>query len=308
MIVAISLLIVVLVVLFASLILRGSCSNATNNGMQPTNPPQNTAIIDINNTEEPLTQAPVLTIQPATVAPVDPTAQPTVQPSAPQEIVIPQSPYPSIPYCVTEGTFNDVKERLELLKWLPASETIILLDVGHGGFDGGTVGVSTNVTEADVNLQIARRLAQRLASKGYFVFMTRMDDYAVGSSKDADMRWRKQVMKLDIFDVSVSIHQNALSTDQSVRGARIYAYKNRPEAEKLANSVITEYAKISQYVKTHVYIDNLMVVREPICPAILVECGFLSNPDEELLLQDPNYQDQIAIAVSNGVVNYLQNK
>ena len=312
LIVAIMVLIVALVVLFASLILRGTCSSAANNGIMPTNEPSGSPIIDVNAstapaTETPATDDPVVTLQPATAIPLNPTDAPSAQPIVPG-VVIPQSPYPSIPYCVTEGTFEDVKARLELLKKLPSGETIILLDVGHGGFDGGTVGITSGVTEADINLQVARKVAERLAAKGYFVFMTRMGDYAVGNSKDSDMKWRKQVMKLDIFDVSISIHQNALATDQSVRGARLYAYKNRPESEKLANSIITEYTKFSSYCKNHVYIDNLMVVREPICPSTLVECGFLSCPEEEALLRDPSYQDQIAIAVSTGVENFLNNR
>lgn len=308
LIVGILVLIVLLVILLACLITNGTCSNAVNNGILPMNSTAPTAVIDAENTasQEPAESiAPVVT-EPPVITP-EPTAVPT-EPPAPQGPVIPQSPYPSIPYCVTEGTMKDVQERLEYLKQLPKSETIILLDVGHGGFDGGTVGIDTGATEADINLEIARKVAEYLASKRYYVFMTRMGDYACASDKNSDMRWRKNVMKLDIFDISVSIHQNALGTDRDVCGARVYSYKNGTEAEKLAKAVIEEITKISSTARKNVYTGNLMVVREPICPAILVECGFLSNHDEELLLQDPNYQQQLAKAVADGAETYLKSR
>lgn len=306
MIAAILVLIVALVVLFACLIGRGTCSNATQIGFHPTNTPAPEQSETPEDSATPAIETPIILTMPPetfTVDPTQPAASAGPMPTAP---TLPQSPYPSIPYCVTEGTMEDVHARLEALKRLPAGETIILLDVGHGGFDGGTVGIDTGATEADINLQIARMVAQRLAAKGYFVFMTRMGDYACAGDKNADMRWRTQVMKLGIFDASISIHQNALDTDRNVRGARIYCYRTGTEGEKLAKCIIGEFTQISSYAKTNPYTGNLMVVREPVCPSALIECGFLSNPEEELLLQDPNYRAQIAQAAANGVENYLK--
>lgn len=306
MIIAILALVVLLVVLLACLITRGTCSNAANHGIIPMNSPDPSMIIDVTKTDVPATQIIEPTGDPQSSNP-EPTYYVSPGPVNPISPAIPQSPYPSIPYCLTEGTMDDVNARLELLKKLPANETVILLDVGHGGFDGGTVGIDTKVTEADINLQVSRLLAERLAAKGYFVFMTRMGDYAVGSNKNNDMRWRKQVMKLNLFDVSVSIHQNALDTDRNVKGARIYCYKFGTEGENLAKSIISEFSKVSSDCKTNAYTGNLMVVREPICPSALVECGFLSNHDEELLLSDPSYQALIAQAIADGVENYISN-
>ena len=311
LIIVIMVLIVAVIVLIASLITRGTCSSVVNNGITPTNVPEpSSLIIDVNSSELPVPETAHFNTEPPVTEPIvpEPTAFVTQNPLQPMHPSIPQSPYPAIPYCVTEGTFQDVKDRLELLKQLPRSETVILLDVGHGGFDGGTVGIDTNVTEAALNLQIGRMLAEQLAAKGYFVFMTRMGVYAVGSDKNSDMKWRKQVMKLEMFDASISVHQNALATDRSVRGARIYHYKTGTEGENLAKTIIAECLKISEYARPNAYTGNLMVVREPICPSALIECGFLSNHDEELLLQDPNYQMQIAKAVADGIENYLNSK
>lgn len=313
MLVAIVLLIAAVFVLFAMILSKKSCSNTTGKDFlndseviigsdKPSGDPVKTAeqetptpgLID-DPTEEP-TKTPEVTPTPA-VLPGN-----IVDPGNP---TIPQSPYPSIPYLVTEGSFADVKARLEQLKTLPSSATIVLVDVGHGGFDGGTVGIDTSKTEADVNLEIAREVGKWLASKGYYVFLTRMGDYAVGTNKNADMKWRKAVMKLDIFDISISIHQNALDTDRSVCGARIYCYKKGTAGENLAKAVIETVTAVSDTARKNVYTGNLMVVREPICPSILVECGFLSNHDEELLLQNPAYQRMLGKAIADGAINYL---
>lgn len=304
MVVAIMVLIVALVVLLACILTRGTCSNKHNNGIIPMNTPEATAIIDISNT----TPQPTEEVEPTELITqfVPESVPPVINTTYPSP-VIPKSPYPSIPYCVTEGSMEDVNARLALLKQLPSSATIILLDVGHGGFDGGTVGIDTKVTEADVNLAVGRRLSEELASRGYFVFMTRMGDYALGRSKNDDMKWRKNVMKLGIFDLSISIHMNALDTDRDVSGARIYCYKKGTEGEKLASAVIEGLKGVSANVRSTVYTGNLMVVREPVCPAVLAECGFLSNHNEELLLQDPAYQAKLAKGLADGIVAYLKN-
>ena len=87
-----------------------------------------------------------------------------------------ETPTPSdgIPLVVTEGDMNAVMARLEQLKTLPSDKTIILLDVGHGGFDPGSIGLDTGVREDELNLQVARFVAQKLGEKGYYVFMTRI--------------------------------------------------------------------------------------------------------------------------------------
>ncbi len=315
------LLAIFVLVLVIKLISRKSCSNAGTDTFLNDNDDATHSIgsdeptsIDPKTGE--LTETPEVT-QAVPAVTDNPTETPEINTQPPASAVpgihindpgvpnVPQSPYPAIPYAVTTGSFEDVKARLELLKTLPKSATIVLLDVGHGGFDGGTVGIDTGVTEADINLEIARYVAQWLGSKGYYVFMTRMDDYAVGRSKDADMKWRKQVMKLDIFDISISIHQNALDTDRDVLGARIYCYKKGTAGEQFAKDMISALSSEITTVRTNVYTGNLMVVREPVCPAILIECGFLSNHDEELLLQNPAYQRLLAKLITQGAEKYL---
>lgn len=156
-----------------------------------------------------------------------------------------ETPTPSdgIPLVVTEGDMNAVMARLEQLKTLPSDKTIILLDVGHGGFDPGSIGLDTGVHEDELNLQVARFVAQKLGEKGYYVFMTRMGSYAIAETKNEDMRLRKEFMKLDIFDAAISIHMNSYPDDRSVDGTRLFYYKEGTKGQTLATIILDEICK-----------------------------------------------------------------
>lgn len=210
-----------------------------------------------------------------------------------------------IAFAQTEGTRDEVFNRLDILKTLPEDATIILLDVGHGGFDPGSIGVDTEVRESDLNLEVSRLVAQRLGEKGYYVFMTRMGDYAVASSKNEDMSIRTQIMKLEIFDASISIHMNSFPQDRSVAGTRLYQYESGTEGERLAELIMLKVAAATGQKYRPTVSDNLMVVREPVAPAALVECGFISNHEEELALQNPEYQLTLAQAIAEGIEAFL---
>lgn len=257
-----------------------------------------------NPTDNPSTQPPVTEGANNTVTPTEDASQPTGDPATDLPTQEPTTD-PEIPLAVTEGTMSDVYARLEQLKTLPEDAVIILLDVGHGGFDGGAVGIDTNVHEADLNLQVSRILAQKLAEKGYYVFITRMGDYALASSKSADMEARTAMMKLDIFDVSVSIHMNSFPDDRSVAGTRLYHYTTGTEGERLAEVIMERICAAQNKPYKSTTTGDLMVVREPVAPSALVECGFLSNHDEELLLQDVTYQNLLAQAIADGVEAFL---
>lgn len=280
-----------------------SCSNPSHTGILPTDSPSTAAQTPPPSVPaeptggEPTGELPP-TNTPAALTP-EPTPQITPEPTPEQNAY-------GIPRVVTEGSMNDVLARLEQFKTLPSSETLILLDVGHGGFDPGTIGIDSGVTEAELNLQLSRILAQKLGEKGYFVFMTRMGEYACADTKRDDMNLRTRIMRLDIFDVSVSIHQNALPTDRDVHGVRMYHYKYGTEGEKLAMSILQAICALTDETRTNTNTGNLMVVREPHAPSALVECCFLSNPTDEARMQDPAYQAVFAQAIANGIEDYLR--
>ena len=243
-----------------------------------------------------------------------PAAVPSAGPGNIENTENPQTEEPSveetIPLSQTVGTIEDVFARLEQFKRLPEENVLILLDVGHGGFDGGAAGSFIGTPEADINLAVSRFLSDELAKMGYYVFMTRMGDYGVTSSKNTDMNKRAEIKQLDIFDASISIHMDSFPYDHSVHGARVYCMEGRAEAKNLAQCVLQQI--IAAFDPPHKlpyeqsYEESSMVVREPAAPGILVECGFLSNQQEEAALNDPAYQKRMAAAVARGIKAFLE--
>lgn len=307
----------ILIIVIISLILAitgliiGKLSKKTNSG----NPNQG----EENTTAQPTHSHEIITSVPVTDVPFETdtifetdTPSPTEMPITTDEPIITSD----LSLSVTDGDLDEVYARLEKLKQLKATHPevkIILLDVGHGGFDPGSIGISGSVKESELNLAIARRVSDALAEKGYYVLMTRMGEYAVGDTKAEDMNARTAIMKNDIFTLAISIHMNSFPSDKTVSGTRLYYYqsngmfssKGMALAENILRAVCT--ATSQQYKDGCVVGDDLMVVREPLCPSALVECGFVSNAQELELLQQANYQQQIANGVAAGVAEYLNN-
>lgn len=304
LVISIFILLLAIIGLMIRMISVKSCSNPGKTGFLPTESP-------VASTPTPEPTAPIVSASPIpSQTPIEITAtpEPTVAPTP--EATPEQNQY-GVPRLVTEGSMSDVLARLEQFKTLPSSETLILLDVGHGGFDPGTAGVNTGVTEAELNLQVSRLVAQKLAEKGYFVFMTRMGEYACADTKKDDMNLRTRIMRLDIFDCSISIHMNA-AADSAAHGIRMYHYKTASAGakyaldEQLAKSILQSVCAMTDETRSITDTGNFMTTREPKAPAALVECGFISNPDDEKKLSDPSYQAVFAQAVANGVENFLK--
>lgn len=188
----------------------------------------------------------------------------------------------------------------------------IIVDAGHGEPDGGAVGVS-GVVEKDVNLAIAKKLAEVLEARGAAVIMTRESDSAIydeGSKtlremKRSDMNKRRDIIKKSGADLFVSIHMNSFS-DSHVNGLHIFYDKSHPEIEELAKKIQDGIGKVTG-AKTHTVKtadEKLFLMKNPSVPSILAECGFLSNPEEETKLTDDEYQSKIAWAIADEVLKY----
>ena len=188
---------------------------------------------------------------------------------------------------------------------LPTPERwLVVLDAGHGGFDAGASGVDTGVRESELNLQVARLVQGALEDVGVRVLMTRTGEGALGDTKKEDMARRKELLLTEGADASVSIHMNKFP-DRRVRGPMAYYQAGAEAGQALASCVIDSLTEALALKPRLPNPGNNFVTRVPACPAVLVECGFLSNAEEERLLQDGSYQKAIADAIARGVLCFL---
>ncbi|AEE96667.1 N-acetylmuramoyl-L-alanine amidase CwlD [Mahella australiensis] len=182
---------------------------------------------------------------------------------------------------------------------------IIVIDAGHGGNDMGASSRS-GVSERDINLIIAKKLEGLLQREGFKVILTRRDEKAIAPTKSKDMAKRVDIANSSDADIFVSIHLNKFSQSQYY-GAQTFYMEGSQQGEKLAKAIQsrlleeldrgnTRQAKAS---------NSYYVIRNVKMPAVIVECGFLSNPDEEKLLQQDEYQQDIAHAIYMGIKDYF---
>ena len=181
----------------------------------------------------------------------------------------------------------------------------VILDYGHGGSDSGAVGVDTGVKESDLNLSIGERTARALEDRGCYVLRTRTGPDAIGKTKRDDMVLRGAILCSEGADCTVSIHMNKFS-DRSVKGPMCYFQTGAEEGQRLAQAVIDALCAALGRNNRLANPGNNYVTRIPSAPSVLVECGFLSNPEDEQNLQDADYQQILAEAIADGVLAYLR--
>jgi N-acetylmuramoyl-L-alanine amidase len=184
----------------------------------------------------------------------------------------------------------------------------VVIDAGHGGRDGGVAGKTTGVKESDINLSISKSLRRFLEDKGYKVVMTRTTtDGLYGLSgqnrKLKDMEARKKTILEAKPDLVVSIHQNSFPS-RTVRGAQVFYDKSSESGLKAASTVqnILNLALGSERLPK--VGDYYMLQCSPYA-SILVECGFLSNPEEEKLLISAPYQEKVAYTIFTAIHSVL---
>lgn len=191
---------------------------------------------------------------------------------------------------------------------------VVIVDAGHGEPDGGAVGANGTL-EKDINLDIARKLQEVLEGKGIKVIMTRTGDFGLFQNNDAsirekkreDMNTRLSIMKKSGADIFISIHMNSFSSSKT-SGLHVFYAKNHEEVKSLAENIQDRISKITG-AKTHTVKTadkNLFLMKNPPLPAILVECGFISNPEEEKKLNDADYRSRIAWAIAEAVEKYFE--
>lgn len=199
-----------------------------------------------------------------------------------------------------EATLNQTAE---------GTKAVVVLDPGHGGFDPGKVGTKGTL-EKDINLAIAKKVEKLLADNGYVVSMTRTEDMALcsgneSSKKLTDMKNRVAFIEKADPVLAVSIHQNSFSA--GTKGAQVFYYTGSEEGKKLANIIqgsIRDAVGDDNH-RVEKANDSYYMLRKVSCPLVIVECGFLSNPEEETLLCDQKYQEKMARGICEGIENFL---
>lgn len=183
-------------------------------------------------------------------------------------------------------------------------EIEIIIDAGHGGKDGGKIGVN-DVAERDVNLAIAQSLQKKLEENKFQVQMTREDENGMADGNIEDLKARVELINKEKPDLVISIHQNSYS-DASVKGAQVFYYEHSEEGKQAAE-IMQDALKIldeSNHREAKANTSYYLLKKTEV-PLVIVECGFLSNPEEAGKLVSEEYQELMAEAVFSGVNTYF---
>lgn len=188
---------------------------------------------------------------------------------------------------------------------------IIILDPGHGGEDGGTVGVN-GIYEKDINLAVAQKINTILRTAGIATVMTRTEDVLLydknsdyqGQKKVQDLLTRRKIAETYDNAIFVSIHMNAFPESQ-YHGLQVYYSTNSAESIRLAEeiqTITTEWLLPNNTRRIKAAGSNIYLLDRLHCPAVLIECGFLSNPEECQNLSTEEYQQQLALTISLAII------
>lgn len=203
------------------------------------------------------------------------------------------------------------QEATEKEEQKPAGEKLILVDPGHGEGDPGMIGAG-GLEEKGINLSISLLLKESLENRGYSVVMTRdtdkgLYDASANNKKAQDMQRRVALISEKSPALSVSIHQNSYQQDTSVHGPQVFYYESSEEGRKLATAIqnsLNEKLEVDRPREIKGNTSYYLLKRSQ-GTLVIVECGFLTNPDEAEKLQTEEYQRKVAEAVADGIHTYL---
>lgn len=194
-----------------------------------------------------------------------------------------------------------------------APKQVIVLDAGHGGMDSGCVAVN-GVYEKDINLDIVKDLGALLTLNGYEVVYTREEDISIHDNgvegirnqKVSDMKNRLAIVENYPDSVFISVHQN-LFTDPAYFGGQMFYTTNNASNFRLARIMQELFAQLQPGNDREVkLIDNgLYLFKDTKQPALLIECGFLSNPNDAENLSSAEYRKKVAFTIYSGLDRYF---
>lgn len=192
---------------------------------------------------------------------------------------------------------------------------LIVIDAGHGGEDGGTQSYDGTL-EKDINLSICLKIDEVLKSEGFRTVMTRDGDYMIydensstqREKKVSDIRNRLKILEENGNCILLSIHQNYFA-ESKYSGTQVFYSKNHQDsialAEEIQRAVVSELQLDNTRQIKESGTDIYLLYHSPV-PAVMVECGFMSNKAEADRLKDENYQLQMSEAIVDGLISYLQ--
>lgn len=184
---------------------------------------------------------------------------------------------------------------------------IIAIDAGHGGADPGAIGFN-GTAEKEINLLLAKKLQTLLEEKGAVVIMTRTDDTVYSDVKKDDLDHRAKIVTKKKAELFISIQCNAVP-GSSYHGAQVFYYPESKDGKLLAESIQDSLVKkLKNTDRKALTLSSAYIIYVLDMPAIIVETGFLSNPEEEALLNDNNYQEKVTAAIYGGIVDYYNKK
>lgn len=199
---------------------------------------------------------------------------------------------------------------------MPITQKTVIVDAGHGGDDGGAIGIDGTV-EKDINLDISLKLEKILKFYGFNVIMTRTQDVmtcddgldSLRKRKISDIHNRFELMRKNPDAIFISVHQNKFE-DSSQHGTQVFYSGNDERSKELAEAIQTSVTLTLQQKNDRVVKKSgsgIYLLYHAKIPAVLVECGFISNSDEVKKLKDESYRMKLAILIADGLLKYLSN-
>jgi len=217
----------------------------------------------------------------------------------------------------TFGIINGIdSQEINATNGIPKNRTIIL-DAGHGGEDPGAVSDYNGVREKEINFFIASKVKELLEAENFTVIMTREDDtlkYAEGTTsvtqkRKQDLIRRKKMMDQSGADLVVSVHLNKFPQEKYF-GAQVFFPPNSPESKTAAELIqksLREIVDPNNKREAMLKKAEIIILKNLKTPTVIVECGFLSNEQEEKKLASIDYQEKLALAIKEGIMKYYEN-
>lgn len=219
--------------------------------------------------------------------------------------------YQNLEHSVPTTTENDTSF-FEPTDTIPSRNYTVVIDPGHGNPDPGSIGYKTKVLESQLNLKLSKMLKDKLEDAGINVVLTRETENGLAEGrgkafKKRDMEMRKEIIKKTRPNLVLSIHQNSY-TNHTLKGAQVFYDKSSEISKQIAESIQQQFITHLENSNKCTSPGDYYMLKCSSAPSVIVECGFLSNAEEEQLLQTEEYQQKIVDALYYGIVNFLQTK